>query len=133
MWKGDYPDEWIYKSRLKAPDVVKAWTEKKKIKQNSLNMVGLRYCQLNQCVEPVTPNVIEGERNPFKDLFDPTSETRPENPKGYKNMMKHKFAEYFVQVLIKEKLENQKWKAYEEVPRSSVPKGAKILRPMITR
>ena len=130
VWKGDYPDEWIYKSRLKAPDVVKAWTEKKQVKQNSLNMVGLRYCQLNQCVEPVTPNVIEGERNPFKDLFDPKSETRPENPKGYKNMMKHKFAEYFVQALIKEKLENQKWKAYEEVPRSSVPKGAKILRPM---
>ena len=82
------------------------------------------------CLEPVTPAVQKDEGNPFKSLFDPSKEKRPENPVGYKKMMQHQFADYFVQALIKEKLENLKWRAYVEVPRDSVPRGAKILRPM---
>ena len=130
VWAGDFPDQWLVKSRVRAPAVIKAWEEKKKTLLNSLTLITRRYCQLNMCLEPVTPTVQKNEGNPFKSLFDPTREKRPENPVGYKKMMQHQFADYFVQALIKEKLENLKWKAYVEVPRSSVPKGAKILRPM---
>ena len=130
VWTGDFPDQWLVKSRVRAPAVIKAWEEKKKTMQNSLTLISRRYCQLNMCMEPVTPTVLKDGGNPFKSLFDPTREKRPENPVGYKKMMQHQFADYFVQALIKEKMENLKWKAYVEVPRSTVPKGAKILRPM---
>ena len=130
VWAGDFPDQWLVKSRVRAPAAVKAWEEKKKSIKQSLTMITRRYCQLNMCIDPVTPEVLKDEGNPFKSLFDPSKEKRPENPVGYKKMMQHQFADYFVQALIKEKLENLKWRAYVEVPRSSVPKGAKILRPM---
>ena len=130
VWAGDFPDQWLVKSRVGAPAAVKAWEEKKKSIKQSLTMITRRYCQLNMCIDPVTPEVLKDEGNPFKSLFDPSKEKRPENPVGYKKMMQHQFADYFVQALIKEKLENLKWRAYVEVPRSSVPKGAKILRPM---
>jgi len=130
VWAGDFPDQWLVKSRVRAPAVIKAWEEKKKVMQNSMTLITRRYCQLNMCLEPVTPAVQKDEGNPFKSLFDPSKEKRPENPVGYKKMMQHQFADYFVQALIKEKLENLKWRAYVEVPRDSVPRGAKILRPM---
>ena len=130
-WSGDYPDSWEVKSNIRAPEVVKAWEQKKKLQaKQSVTMITKKYCQLNMCVEPVTKQSMEAEVNPFKALFDPGKEQRPKNPVGYKDMMSHKFADYFVQALIKEKMENLKWNAYEEVPRSSVPDDIKILRPM---
>ena len=130
VWSGDYPDSWEVKSNIRAPDVVRAWEQKKKQAKQSLTMITKRYCQLNMCVEPISKQGLKAEVNPFKALFAPGKEQRPKNPVGYKSMMAHRFADYFVQALIKEKMENLKWKAYEEVPRSSVPKGTKILRPM---
>ena len=88
------------------------------------------YNQLTSEVEKVPVTVAEEEESPFKHLFDIKQRARPKPPVGYKNMLKHEFAEYFQQASIKEKLQNLHWKAYEEVPIKDVPKGTKILRPM---
>ena len=128
-WKGDYPElDWIHCAQVRAPDLVREWKqEKAKLDSVTDNLI-MRVCQLNQDVE-VKPQKLE-EVNPFKDLFDPKYEKRVKEPRGFMQMMQHRFAEQFLRALLKEKMENKKWKTYVEVLRSSVPKGAKILYPV---
>lgn len=76
------------------------------------------------------PDADAKEINPFADLFDPATQARLPDPRGEKQMQRHKYREYFMQANIKEKIENLGWNTYVEVPRSSVPKGAKILKPV---
>jgi hypothetical protein len=90
----------------------------------------MRVTQLTNDVEIVEKKSLKDEENPFKKLFDPKFDTRIPPPRGYKSMLKHVFTEYFQEALIREKLENKKWNTYEEVPRSEVPEGTKILKPM---
>ena len=131
-WKGDYPLDWLHCSRLRAPDLREKWEAKKKAKQKEEEKEGenlvMSICQLNNEVE-VKPVKLE-EENPFKKLFDPKFDKRIAPPKGYQTMLKHVFAEHFSEALIREKNENQKWHTYVEVPRSEVPKGTKILKPV---
>ena len=131
-WKDCDEPDWRHAKELDAPDVVQRWEDKKKAKDGSkeepLNLV-MRVCQLNNTVE-VLPEKSAKEANPFKELFDPATSQRIAPPKGYQNMLKHVFAEYFKQALIREKLENKKWNTYVEVERSSVPKGTKFLKPV---
>ena len=129
-WKGDYPLDWLHCSRVRAPELIQQWREKKNAKhQKILTSLVMRVCQLNNQIE-VKPEGIASEDNPFKYLFDPTYQKRIKPPRGYQNMLKHIFAEYFQEALIKEKLENKKWHTYVEVLRSEVPKGTKILKPV---
>jgi len=39
VWAGDFPDQWLVKSRVRAPAVIKAWEEKKKTLLNSLTLI----------------------------------------------------------------------------------------------
>ena len=62
VWSGDYPGSWEVKSNIRAPDVVKAWEQKKKLQaKQSVTMITKRYCQLNMCVEPITKQSMEAE------------------------------------------------------------------------
>ena len=71
------------------------------------------------------------EENPFKFLFDPKTQERIPDPKNEKEMENHPYKEHFIAAKIKEKMENLGWKTYVEVPRNTVPKGTKILRPVV--
>ena len=88
----------------------------------------MRVCQLNNEVE-VKPSNLE-EVNPFKKLFDPRFDKRVATPRGFQTMLKHIFAEHFKTALIREKMENLKWKTYVEIRRDSLPKGTPILKPV---
>ena len=130
-WKGDFPLDWLHCSRVRAPEIVRQWNEKKRELEAAKPVVQslvMRVCQLNNDVE-VKPEKLE-EVNPFKKLFDPRYDKRVNPPRGYQSMLKHIFAEQFQQALIREKLENKKWNTYVEVPRSQVPAGMKILKPV---
>ena len=131
--KGDYETEWLHCSRLKgAPDLKADW----EAKQSGDNRISVQNCtvyhQLHAHTETdvVPVFVADTDVNPFKQLFDPAKRKRVPPPVGEKAMLQHEFSEQFKLARIKEKLENQKWKAYVEVKRSSVPFGTKILRPM---
>ena len=133
-WKGDYPLDWLHCSRVRAPDLVQEWKEKKeereKAKRHEENVENLvmRVCQLNGELEVKPQKLVE--ENPFKKLFDPKFDKRVAPPKGYQTMLKHVFSEYFQEALIREKMENKKWNTYVEVPRSSVPQGKRVLKPV---
>ena len=132
-WKGEEATEWISCRSLKAPDLLKVWEIDKAHKRQRkrprvIENLVMKICQLNNDVE-VKPENLE-EENPFKKLFDPKYSKRIEPPKGYKNMLKHVFAEHFQMALIREKMENQKWNTYKEVRRDSVPANTKILKPV---
>lgn len=84
-----------------------------------------------------TPASVDGQLdpdlkdyNPFKSLFDPATQSRIPDPKGFKNMMKHPYASYFIEASMKEKMENLGWKSYIEVPRESMPANTKLLKPV---
>jgi len=130
QWKGDYPPEWLHYSKVRAPELIAAWEAKNNQPEAQVELVATVYHQLSSEVERVPVTVAEEEESPFKHLFDIKQRARPKPPVGYKNMLKHEFAEYFQQASIKEKLQNLHWKAYEEVPIKDVPRGTKILRPM---
>ena len=131
-WKGSEALDWRHSRELDAPDMVTKWQEEKEAKkteQEEIRNMVMRVCQLNNTVE-VMPEKLAKATNPFKELFDPASNERPKVPKGYQAMLKHVYAEYFKQALIKEKLENKKWHTYVEVEKSSIPKGTRLLKPV---
>jgi transposase InsO family protein len=134
-WIGDWPVEWIPASSIRAPTLVTEYWRNKKMGVKNAQMFAdiLLLVQEAKLVEGGNEAMpkLEATVNPFRKLFDPNgSEPRLKDPKGYNTMLKHKHAEYFIEAIIKEKLENKKWKAYVEVPRSSVPDGIKILKPV---
>ena len=130
QWKGDWgPDQqysWVPAAQVRAPEVVTKWKQQRGSvsKQLIANLVMSVY-QLDQHVD--SQPIVE-ETNPFKKLFDPTKQARIKPPRGYRAMLAHPFAKFFQEALIKEKMENLKWKTYQEVPRSQLPRGAKVLR-----
>jgi hypothetical protein len=71
------------------------------------------------------------ENNEFKDLFDPKTQTRIQDPVGEKELENHPYREFFMMAKMRERMENLSWNTYVEVPRSEVPPGAKILRSVI--
>ena len=134
-WAGEHPDDWLHHSRLRgAPEVVEAWKRKRNAVANVLELRQCKvYHQFNAAVSEAefVPTQVDSEKvNPFAHLFNVKLRPRVKPPVGEKSMLKHEFSEYFQKAAIKEKLENLHWKAYEEVPRSSVPFGKRILRPM---
>ena len=129
-WKGEWEPTWEHHSSLaKSPMVKEAWEKKKADRLVHLNLV-----------QHMVPQMVTGEQepeiipvelapeNPFKHLFDIRKRPRVAPPVGEKAMLKHEFRDYFIQARTKEKLQNQHWKAYVEVPRTSVPPGVPILR-----
>ena len=128
-WKGYDEPDWLHCSRVRAPELVANWKRKKDFEQDKLNDMVMSVCQLNLEVD-VQPRKVKEETNPFKKLFDPKYQTRIPPPKGYQSMLKHEYSDYFQQALIKEKMENKLWNTYVEIPRSEVPAGTQILRPV---
>jgi hypothetical protein len=131
-WKGDYPLDWLHCSRVRAPDIVREWNEKMKIKEEQTSSIENLFMQIDQLTGGVEikPQKVVEEENPFKELFNPLFEKRIPPPKGYKEMLAHPFAKHYQEALLREKMENQKWNTYVEVPRDSVPAGVKIIRPV---
>ena len=129
-WKGEWEPTWEHHSSLaKSPDIKAAWEKKKAERLVHLNLVQRTVHQMvTDETEPELVPIGLVPENPFKHLFDITKRPRVAPPVGEKAMLKHEFAEYFIQARTKEKLQNQHWGAYIEVPRSSVPPGTKILR-----
>ena len=132
-WKGDWPLEWVPESSIQAPELVADFLSRKKFIDKGNGFVVRVYHQEAKLTEGGTEYVQEEEFtiNPYKKLFDPVgTDARPLDPKGFQRMLKHKHADYFIEASNKEKVENKKWKAYIEVPRHSVPKGTRILKPV---
>jgi hypothetical protein len=132
-WKGDWPLEWVPESSIQAPELVTDFLNRKKFIDKGNGFVVRVYHQEAKLTEGGTEYVQEEEFtiNPYKKLFDPVgTDARPLDPKGFQRMLKHKHADYFIEASNKEKVENKKWKAYIEVPRHSVPKGTRILKPV---
>ena len=129
-WKGQWPPDqqhqWVPAAQVRAPSVVAEWKQQRGnvSKQLIANLVISVY-QMDQHVDSLP---IKEESNPFKKLFDPTKQARVKPPRGYKAMLAHPFAKFFQEALLKEKMENLKWKTYQEVPRSQLPPHAKVLR-----
>ena len=121
---------YIIRSKLDAPgpEAVEQWKERKNKKTKEIQNLVMRYCQLNGAIE-VVPEKLKDE-NPFRSLHNPAVDQRIPPPKGYQSMLKHVYAQYFREALIREKLENKKWNTYVEVPRSSLPKGTRVLKPV---
>tara|TARA_B110000971_G_scaffold105983_1_gene108673 strand:+ start:457 stop:4788 length:4332 start_codon:yes stop_codon:yes gene_type:complete len=134
-WKKDQSEQYVPARGLNKPDLVQVWEIDKAFQRQTARQrrpivqnLTMRVCQLNNEVEVKPESLIE--ENPFKKLFDPKYSKRETPPKGYKNMLKHVFAEHFQTALIREKMENQKWNTYKEVLRSEVPKNLRILKPV---
>ena len=128
-WEGDWPLDWVPESSIRAPELITDyWNSKKKHVTSNVQIMLLPAKVIEGGTEAVPK--VEATLNPFKKLFNPASEVRPTDPKGFKKMLAHKHAEYFIEASNLEKVENKKWKAYIEVPRTSIPPGTKILKPV---
>ena len=133
---GDWPEEWVLARNISAKRLIDEFRQRKKMQNFQLvkpsifmNAV-LRVRQGS--LELVTKKEAElPEENPFKFLFDPKTQERIPDPKNEKEMENHPYKEHFIAAKIKEKMENLGWKTYVEVPRNTVPKGTKILRPVV--
>ena len=136
-WKGfgEEDNAWLHCASVRAPDLVAKWNGKRDAK-TTVKMVSkimnltMRVCQLTNEVEVKPNNVTKEEENPFKKLFDPRYQKRIEPPRGHKTMLRHIFAEHFQHALLREKMENLKWKTYVEIRRDSLPPGTLILKPV---
>ena len=129
-WKGDWDPTWEhYNSLAESPEVKAAWERKKAARLVHLNLVNRTVHQMvtGEPEKEMVPIELTPE-NPFKHLFDINKRPRVAPPVGEKAMLNHEFKDYFIEARTKEKLQNQHWKAYVEVPRASVPPGTKILR-----
>ena len=133
---GDWPEECVLARNISAKRLIDEFRQRKKmqnfqlvkpsifmnavlrVRQGSLKLVTKKEAELP-------------EENPFKFLFDPKTQERIPDPKNEKEMENHPYKEHFIAAKIKEKMENLGWKTYVEVPRNTVPKGTKILRPVV--
>jgi hypothetical protein len=137
-WAGDWPLEWIPASSIHAPELVaEYWRNKKNGVQGVQMFAGVQLLVQEAKVleggNEAMPK-LEATINPFRKLFDPNgSQPRLKDPKTHREMLNHPHAEYFIEASNREKMENKKWKAYVEVPRSTVPQGTKILKPVTVR